>query len=108
VFCSLHFVVVVTLFCGQVTPVFVSALPLKHDFLENRPVFRAIFHLFNTTPDSLAPHVDHLLAVFAFVLDPESPDMIGEETRAELIHLVKVLGGSVPDKVQAVGLGAYL
>ncbi|KAG9107877.1 hypothetical protein FRC07_008565 [Ceratobasidium sp. 392] len=85
-----------------------GALPLKHDFLENRPVFRAIFHLSKTNPDSLAPHIDHLLAVFAFVLDPDSPDMIGDEIRAELIQLVKGLGGSVPDKVKSVGLGAYL
>lgn len=85
-----------------------GALPLKHDFLENRPVFRAIFHLFNINPDILAPHIDHLLAVFAFVLDPESIEMIGEETRAELIRVVKLLGGSVPDKVKAVGLGTYL
>ncbi|CUA72374.1 putative importin subunit beta-4 [Rhizoctonia solani] len=92
----------------EVIPVFVGALPLKHDFLENRPVFRAIFHLFNTNPDVLAPHVDHLLAVFAFVLDPQSEDMIGDETRAELIRLVKVLGQRVPDKAKAVGLEAYL
>ncbi|CAE6471646.1 unnamed protein product [Rhizoctonia solani] len=92
----------------QVIPVFVGALPLKHDFLENRPVFRAIFHLFNNNPDVLAPHIDHLLAVFAFVLDPQSEDMIGDETRAELIRLIKVLAQRVPDKVKAVGLEAYL
>ncbi|CAE6460527.1 unnamed protein product [Rhizoctonia solani] len=92
----------------QVIPVFVGALPLKHDFLENRPVFRAIFHLFNTNPDVLAPHIEHLLAVFAFVLDPKSDDMIGDETRAELIRLIKVLGQRVPDQVKAVGLEAYL
>jgi len=92
----------------QVIPVFISALPLKHDFLENRPVFRALFHLFHTIPDALAPHLDHLLAVFTFVLDPESADMIGDENRAELINLIKLLNGSVPDKVQAAGLGAYL
>ncbi|QRW00314.1 importin subunit beta-4 [Ceratobasidium sp. AG-Ba] len=92
----------------QVMPVFVSALPLKHDFLENRPVFQAIFHLSKTNPDALAPHIDHLLAVFAFVLDPDSQDMIGDDIRGELIQLVKGLGGSVPDKVNAVGLGAYL
>jgi hypothetical protein len=49
-----------------------------------------------------------LLAVFAFVLDPQSEDMIGDETRAELIRLIKVLGQQVPDKAKAVGLEAYL
>ena len=92
----------------QVIPVFVGALPLKHDFLENRPVFQAILHLFNTNPDALAPHIDHLLAVFAFVLNPESTEMISDETRADLISLVKALAGRVPEKVQAVGLGAFV
>ncbi|OBZ65245.1 putative importin subunit beta-4 [Grifola frondosa] len=36
----------------QVLPVFFEALPLKNDFLENRPVFRAVFHLFKTNPRS--------------------------------------------------------
>lgn len=92
----------------QVIPVFIDALPLKHDFLENRPVFRAIFHLFKTVPDALAPHLDHLLAVFVFVLDPESSDMIGDDIRGELIGLIKLLGASVPDKVKSAGLSVYL
>ena len=54
----------------QVLPVFVNALPLKNDYLENRPVFRAIFHLFRNDGSVLFPYMDHLLQVFAVVLDP--------------------------------------
>ena len=82
----------------QVLPVFIDALPLKNDYLENRPVFKAIFHLFRTTPQSLLPLVNTLLPVFGHVLDPNGPEQIDEETRVELINLVEALklanGGS--------------
>jgi len=92
----------------QVLPVFIENLPLKHDFLENRPVFRAMFHLFRTNAASLHPHMDRLLAVFAHVLDPNGPDQVGDEIRAELIALVSALNAENPAKVQAAGLAIYL
>ncbi|KAI0372648.1 ARM repeat-containing protein [Pilatotrama ljubarskyi] len=92
----------------QVLPVFFDALPLRNDFLENRPVFRAIFHLFKTQPALLAPYLDKLLHVFAFVLDPTAPDMVGDEIRAELIGLIGVLNREEPAKVQAAGLTAFV
>ncbi|KAI0351891.1 ARM repeat-containing protein [Trametes cingulata] len=92
----------------QVLPVFFDALPLRNDFLENRPVFRAIFHLFKTQPALLAPYLDKLLHVFAFVLDPTGPDMVGDEIRAELIGLIGVLNREEPAKVQAAGLTPFV
>ncbi|KIK94994.1 hypothetical protein PAXRUDRAFT_827438 [Paxillus rubicundulus Ve08.2h10] len=92
----------------QVLPVFVAALPLKEDYVENRPVFRALFHLFRTTPQTLGPYLDPLLAVFAHVLDPSGPDQIGDEGRAELIQLISFLNTQEPGKIQAAGLTAYL
>lgn len=92
----------------QVLPVFVAALPLKEDYVENRPVFRALFHLFRTAPQMLGPHLDALLPVFSHVLDPNGPDQIGDEGRAELIQLVGYLNTQEPAKIQAVGLTAYL
>ncbi|KAH9847616.1 ARM repeat-containing protein [Lenzites betulinus] len=92
----------------QVLPVFFDALPLGNDFLENRPVFRAIFHLFKTQPAVLAPYLDKLLHVFAFVLDPTGPDQVGDEIRAELIGLIGVLNREEPAKVQAAGLTAFV
>ena len=62
----------------QVLPVLIAALPLKNDHLENRPVFQAIFHLFRTSPQTLGPYLDQLLAVFAHVLNPAEPDQISD------------------------------
>ncbi|KZS99884.1 ARM repeat-containing protein [Laetiporus sulphureus 93-53] len=92
----------------QVLPVFFEALPLKHDYLENRPVFYAIFHLFRTNPALLHPYMDRLLAVFAYVLDPSGPEMIGEDIRAELIQLIGALSREDPAKIQAAGLAPYV
>jgi len=92
----------------QVLPVFVAALPLKEDFLENRPVFRALFHLFRTAPQTLGAHLDALLPVFGHVLDPSGPDQLGDEARAELMQLIGYLNTQEPGKIQAAGLTAYL
>lgn len=92
----------------QVLPVVIGVLPLKNDFLENRAVFRAIFHLFRTAPAVLVPYVDQLLPVFAHVLDPSAPDQLGDETRAELLNLVNALHAESPAKVQAAGLAPYV
>ena len=92
----------------QVLPVFLDALPLRNDYLENRPVFRAIFHLFKTQPAVLHPYLDKLLHVFAFVLDPTGPDQVGDEIRAELIALIGLLSREKPAKVQAAGLTAFI
>jgi importin-4 len=92
----------------QVLPVIMASLPLRNDFLENRPVFRAIFHLFKVQPTVLAPHIDHLLSVFSHVLDPSGPDQLGDEVRAELLQLIAMLNTQVPAKVQAANLVEYI
>lgn len=92
----------------QVLPVFIDALPLKNDYLENRPVFRALFHLFRISGATLYPFMDRLLQVFAHVLDPSGPDQVGDEIRAELINLIGALNAEDPGKVQASGLGVFL
>ena len=92
----------------QVLPVFVEALPLKNDYLENQPVFRAIFHIFNTNAAALLPFLDRLLAVFVHVLDPSLPDQIGDEVRGQLIQLINVINREYPAKIQASGLAAFV
>ncbi|KIY45024.1 ARM repeat-containing protein [Fistulina hepatica ATCC 64428] len=92
----------------QVLPVLLQALPLKNDFLENRPVFRAIFHLYQTNDGALEPYTDHLLRVFAYVLNPENGDQVSEDIRAQLLQLVQGLNGRFPAQVQSAGLGPYL
>jgi hypothetical protein len=92
----------------KVLPLFIDALPLKNDLLENKPVFRAIFHLFQVSPQLLTPYMDKLLAVFAYVLDPNTEEQIPEDTCGELINLVRALNLQVPAQIQAAGLAAYL
>ncbi|KAJ8095137.1 hypothetical protein PM082_010359 [Marasmius tenuissimus] len=92
----------------QVLPVLLEALPLKNDYLENRPVFRAIFHLTRTNGAALGPYMDRLLQVFAHVLDPNGPDQTGDEIRAELIQLIGALNAEDPAKIQAAGLAPYV
>ncbi len=92
----------------QVLPLWLSALPLKNDFLENRPVFRCIFHLFSTQSAALLPYLDTLLAVFAVVLDPNQADQISDDIRRDLINLIGLLNGEDPGKIQAAGLAAFV
>lgn len=92
----------------QVLPVLLDAVPLNQDYLENRPLFRAIFHLFKTQPQVLHPYLDRLLQLFVHVLDPNAPDQIGDDIRAELIALITALNNEEPAKVQAAGLGAFV
>lgn len=92
----------------QVLPIFIDALPLKNDYLENRPVFRALFHLFRTNGAALYPFMDRLLPVFTHVLDSSGEEQITESIRTELIHLIALINQEVPEKVQAAGLGRYI
>jgi len=92
----------------QILPIFLGALPLKNDPLENRPVFRALFSLFKSNGAALYGFLDQLLPVFAYVLDPSGLDQIGDEIRAELIHLIALINQEAPDKVQAAGLHVFL
>ncbi|KAH7913038.1 armadillo-type protein [Hygrophoropsis aurantiaca] len=92
----------------QVIPVLIGALPLTNDHLENRPIFRALFQLFRSNPQSLYPYMDRLLAVFAHVLDPSGPDQVGDEIRAELITLIGALNREDPARIQAAGLGVFV
>jgi importin-4 len=91
-----------------VLPVLYSALPLEHDPLENRPLFRALFLLFSHDPNYVLNYMDKLVPVFAHVLDPTQPDEIGNENRAGLLQLLTQINGLMPGKLQDAGLGAFL
>jgi importin-4 len=92
----------------KVLPIFVDALPLKNDYLENRPIFHAIFQLFQTNGQALYPYLDKLLLVFSHVLDPSGPDQLTDEIRAQLIQLIGAINSEYPAQVQAAGLAVYL
>lgn len=88
----------------QVAQILVSVMPLHFDPLENTAVYKGIFALFRSHPQVLEPHLDQLLAAFAYNLNPENADETSEATRAELAALVQHLKDTVPDKVAAAGL----
>lgn len=92
----------------SVLPVLYSALPLEHDPLEYRPLFRAVFSLFGHNPAYITSYLDTLIPVFAHVLDPNRPDEIGTENRAGLLQLLPQINSLLPGRLQAAGLGAYL
>ncbi|KAG8826961.1 hypothetical protein FRC17_008047 [Serendipita sp. 399] len=92
----------------SVLPVLFGALPLQHDPLENRPLFRAIFALFQSNPNYSLAYIDQLLPVFTRVLDPNARDEIGDENRANLIALLGQINTLVPGKLQASPLAAFL
>ena len=91
-----------------VLPVLYSALPLEHDPLEYRPLFRALFSLYGQNPAYLISYIDTLIPVFARVLDPNLPDEIGTENRAGLLQLLTQINGLVPGRLEAAGLGVFL
>ncbi|KIO24659.1 hypothetical protein M407DRAFT_8850 [Tulasnella calospora MUT 4182] len=88
----------------QVLPVLYGALPLQNDFLENAPVYRAIFHLFRTSPPVMMNYLNVLLPAFATVLSPDTPDQLTPDVRAELVELIRHLQQQVPDQIAAAGL----
>lgn len=92
----------------QVLPTFINALPCKDDLMENRPSFRAVVHLFQSNPQAILPYLDPLLVALRTVLDPNGPDLVTAETRAELIQLIGALNGQDPAKIQAAGLSAFV
>lgn len=92
----------------KVLPVFIAALPLKNDYLENRPVYTAIFQLFSANGQAMYPYLDQLLQAFAYVLDPSVADQIGDEIRAQLIQLIGAINAEDPAKVQSSGLAVFL
>ncbi|PLW48719.1 hypothetical protein PCASD_03169 [Puccinia coronata f. sp. avenae] len=98
----------------QVLPVFFEALPLKQDFAESSKCFEALFDLIQMSHPLVRTHFDHILAVFAHVLQnsvpavPEEKAMIPAETREQLVAVLRQLNSQVPDELSARGLTAYI
>ncbi|KAG8982413.1 hypothetical protein FRB90_006820 [Tulasnella sp. 427] len=92
----------------QVLPVLYTALPLRNDFLENAPVYRAIFHLFRNNSQLMMNYLNLLLPAFAAVLSPEEPEQLTPDIRAELVELIRHLNQQVPGQISAAGLTAVI
>lgn len=80
----------------QILPVWLGGLPLTKDFIENKPVFDAIFLLFEKRQDLIQPHLAHLLAVFSYVLQPAQQGQLTNETQQKLEQLLLALRSTVP------------
>ncbi|KAI9610516.1 hypothetical protein H4Q26_006658 [Puccinia striiformis f. sp. tritici PST-130] len=98
----------------QVLPVFFEALPLKQDFAESSKCFEALFELIQQSHPLVEAHFEHILAVFAHVLQNSVPvvseekAMIPSETRDQLVALLRQLNTRVPDQLAACGLTKFL
>ncbi|KZP01880.1 ARM repeat-containing protein [Calocera viscosa TUFC12733] len=93
----------------QVLPTLFAALPLRNDTQENKPVFKCILHIFQTSPALLDPYWDLLLTLFHHVLLPAAGESeIDDETRTNVVALVRHLNQLMPDKVAAAGLAQAL
>ncbi|GHJ88473.1 hypothetical protein NliqN6_4875 [Naganishia liquefaciens] len=80
----------------QILPVWLGGLPLTKDFIENKPVFDAIFLLFEKRQDVVQPHLAHLLAVSSYVLQPAQQGQLTDETQQKLEQLLMALRSTVP------------
>ncbi|KAJ9106381.1 hypothetical protein QFC21_001527 [Naganishia friedmannii] len=85
----------------QVLPVWFGGLPLTKDFIENKPVFDAIFLLFEQRQDLVQPHLPHLLALFGYMLQPQQQDQLTNETRQKLEQLLLALRQTLPAEMFA-------
>jgi len=79
----------------QVLPVFFSVLPLKSDFVENRPVFQAIFLLFSQQHPYVFQNLGPIFKIFSRVLN--DPKQLTDETRAGVISLIRELATQCAD-----------
>lgn len=82
-----------------VVPALVQILPLREDYEENEPVWRMILKLYQKQNRTMQAQTGALVPVLAQVLSPPE-EQLKEETRAEVIELVKYIGGKSPDVVK--------
>ncbi|ORY60375.1 armadillo-type protein [Leucosporidium creatinivorum] len=100
----------------QVLPVFLKALPLKRDFAESKPVMAALVALIRAENAFALQHLDQILALFrqalVSVAEGVYPEVEGaqveEETKQEILKLLKDLNGSSAEKLAAAGLSSYV
>jgi hypothetical protein len=75
---------------SEVLPRLVQLLPLREDYEENKPIFGMIVKLYQANEPTVQQLTPTLMAVIEKVLGPPE-DQLEEETRAQLLELVKYL-----------------
>ncbi|KAF2279776.1 ARM repeat-containing protein [Westerdykella ornata] len=75
---------------SEVLPRLVDLLPLKEDYEENKPIFSMLVKLYQAQEPTVQQLTPRLMPVFEKVLSPPE-DQLEDETRAQLLELVKYL-----------------
>lgn len=76
---------------ADILPSFFNVLPLKNDFLENKAVYGAIFHLFRVNDQVLKPYLPRMQELFAYQMSPEHANELDTDTTTQLHGLVRHL-----------------
>ncbi|XP_076170729.1 importin-4 [Ptiloglossa arizonensis] len=80
----------------QVFPVFVSQLPLKEDFEENKAVFKSILTLYEAGHSILQPHMHILLKIAVSVIHEESAT--DDEAKSFVLEFIKSAQRDFPNE----------
>lgn len=83
----------------QIFPVLLQQLPLQEDFEENASVFHCICYLYGLKHEEFIRNIPSILRIILRVIHT---DQITEETRINLLHLLKSMHLSIPQQVQAI------
>ncbi|CAI6332034.1 unnamed protein product [Periconia digitata] len=75
---------------GEVLPRVVQLLPLREDYEENKPIYSMIIKLYQANEPTIQQLTPTLMPVFEKVLG-EPQDQLEDETRSQLVELVKYL-----------------
>ncbi|KAF2745354.1 ARM repeat-containing protein [Sporormia fimetaria CBS 119925] len=75
---------------GEVLPRLVDLLPLREDYEENKPIYSMLVKLYQAQEPTVQQLTPRLMPVFEKVLSPPE-EQLEEETRAQLVELVKYL-----------------
>ena len=83
-----------------VLPALVSILPLREDFEENEPVWRMVLKLYREGNETMQGQTRALVPVLGKVLGKKPEGQLKEETRNEVVELVKYIAGKEPRLVE--------
>jgi hypothetical protein len=75
---------------SEVLPRLVQLLPLREDYEENKPIFKMVVQLYQANHPTIMRLTPSLMLVFEKVLGPPE-EQLEDETRAQLVELVKYL-----------------
>lgn len=84
---------------AQVLPVLLQQLPLQEDFEENVSIFQCICYLYGLGHEEF---IKNLPSIVRIILKVIRTDQVTEETKINLLHLLKSVNLGIPQEVQAI------